>query len=516
VQHSFTARPGSKYGFVTRLSLGWMIATAILPVHTTAAGMPLFRDDRILIKPKAGIGLAAVADLHAARNIRVLHTFRGIGDLQVLSVPTGESVTNLVARYQRSGLVEFAEPDYEILAAGVPDDPYFADGKMWGLNNFGQNGGVVGADIRASSAWDVVTSASNVVIAVVDSGIRATHEDLASNMWVNPIDGGHGFNAFTATNDPSDDNGHGTQMAGILGAVGNNGKGVVGAAWQVQIMDCKCLTNTANGIAAGSDSDLIACVDYARTHGARIINASLAGTNFSAAVSNAIESLRDAGIVFVSAAGNSTPPNSGIDIDVIPSYPASYRIDNIVPVAYSTRYDELGQFSNYGANTVALAAPGEQIYSTTRISDNSYLSDFSISLGGGTGTSQASAYVSGACALMMAQYPADNYRDTIARLLEGADLLPSLAGKCRSGGRLNLYKALRTIHVSSLPSGTDNHFKMRVSGGLSRTCVVEASTNLVNWLPFFTNTTSASGTFDFTNSLPADSLPHFFRATAAP
>src|SRR5208282_4676560 len=127
----------------------------------------------------------------------------------------------------------------------------FTNGLLWGLYNYGQNSGTAGADIGATNAWNVLTSASNIVVAVLDSGIRYTHEDLASNMWVNPNDGSHGWNAVATNNLPLDDNGHGTQMAGVLGAVGNNGTGVGGVAWQAQLMACKCL----NSSGAGSDSD---------------------------------------------------------------------------------------------------------------------------------------------------------------------------------------------------------------------------------------------------------------------
>src|SRR5438552_9831672 len=231
---------------------------------------PAYRADRILIQPKAGASLAALAFFHSALKSEVLQTFEGIGGLQVLRVPEGESVQSLIARYQQSGLVEFAEPDYTGRVFATPDDPKYLDGTLWGLNNAGQKGGTADADIDAPEAWDVLTSASNIVVAVLDTGVRYTHEDLAANMWVNPNDGGHGFNALTGTNDPSDDNGHGTLMAGIIGAVGDNGIGVVGVAWRVQIMAAKCLDSVGNG----SDSDLITCIDYARTNGAIIIYAS--------------------------------------------------------------------------------------------------------------------------------------------------------------------------------------------------------------------------------------------------
>jgi subtilisin family serine protease len=491
---------------VTAMSC-WLTVSA----HAQAA-QPAYRDDRILIQPKAGVARNVLNNFHLARKSAVLRIFEGIGRLQILSVPKGETVPSLVAQYQESGLVEFAEPDYLVYAAATPNDPYYTDGTLWGLNNYGQNGGTPDADIDAPEGWDVLTAASNIVVAVIDSGIRYTHEDLTSNMWVNPDDGGHGWNALTATNDPNDDNGHGTSMAGVLGAVGNNGKGVVGVAWSVQMMACKCL----NSSGSGSDSDLITCIDYARTNGAKIINASLAGPNFSLAVSNAIFSTREAGIIFVAAAGNSMPPNSGTDVDINPTYPACYNIDNIVPAVYTTRTDALGQYSNYGATNTSLAAPGDEIYSTTYNSDSSYSSSFLVNLGYGTGTSYAAAYVSGACALLLAQYPSDTYQEIIGRLLSSTDPLPSLAGKCRTGGRLNLRNALRTIIVTTLPAESGGPFQLRVDGGLNRTCTVEASTNLMNWSSIFTNTTSTNGTFDFTDDQSTNSAQRFYRATATP
>ncbi len=335
---------------------------------------PAFRADRILIQPKAGSSLAALARFQAAHKSEVLQTLEAIGRLQVLGVPGGETVSSLIAKYEQSGLVEFAEPDYTIHVFATPDDPKFLDGTLWGLNNTGQNGGTPDADIDAPEAWDVLSSASNVVVAVLDTGVRYTHEDLAANMWVNPNDGGHGTNALAGTNDPSDDSGHGTMIAGILGAVGNYGIGVVGVAWRVQIMACKCFDN----FGVGNVSAAVACLDYARANGARIINASWGFTN-SLALSNAFYSVRNAGVIVVAAAGN-----SHADIDVSPTYPASYDFDNVVSVAYTTRNDTLGTNSNYGATNVDLAAPGEQIYSTFGATDSFYFTN--------TGSSFAAAY----------------------------------------------------------------------------------------------------------------------------
>jgi len=457
--------------------------------------------DRILIQPRPRISLAALADFHAAQKIEVLQTFEGIGRLQVLRVPEGETVPGLIAKYQRSGLVEFAEPDFTGRVFATPNDPKFTDGTLWGLNNTGQNSGTAGADIHAPEAWDVLTSASNVVVAVLDTGVRYTHEDLAANMWVNPNDGSHGTNTLAGTNDPSDENGtgHGTLVAGILGAVGNNGKGVTGVAWQVQLMACKCFDN----FGVGNVSAVVACLDYARANGASIINASWGFTN-SLALSNAFYTMRNAGIIVVAAAGNAST-----NIDVNPTFPASYDFDNVLSVAYTTRNDTLGTNSNYGATSVDLAAPGEQIYSTWEPTDSFYFSS--------TGSSFAAAYVSGALALMLTKYPTETHQQIIARVLNATDPLPSLAGKCLTGGRLNLRKALSPpISLTSIPPVSGGPFQVRVSAGPNRTCVVEFSANLAVWSPIFTNTTSVSGTFDFTDNQPTGSTPRFFRVVSAP
>jgi len=420
--------------------------------------------------------------------------------LQVVSLAAGETVPDCIAQYQDSGLVEFAEPDYERHLDLTPNDPRYADGSLWGLYNFGQSGGTPHADIDAAGGWDTATSASNIVVAVLDSGIRYTHEDLAANMWVNPRDGGHGWNALTGTNTPLDDQGHGTMMAGVLGAVGNDGKGMVGVAWRVQIMACKCFNNANPPV--GYDSDIVTCIDYARTNGAQIINASLGGNGNSQSLSNAIYAARAAGIIVVAAAGDN-PRN----IDVTPYYPACYGLDNIVSVAYTTRADALGRYSGYGATNVALAAPGAAMYSTFFVNDSSYLGSTALE-----GTSYAVAYVSGALALMLNVYPHDTYSQILARLLNSTDPVPALAGKCVTGGRLNLRHALNPpIRLLALP-GQPSGSRLRVACDTNRTCIIQASTNLAAWVSVYTNTTSSDGTFEFVDSAAANFTQRFYRA----
>ena len=478
--------------FCLLISLAAMQSTFANPINS--------RSDRILIKPKPDTDSAALGKLHAANQARVMSRFRAMGDLQILSLPQGASSELLLARYRQSGLVEFAEPDYLGHTAATPNDPAYTNGTLWALNNVGQNGGTTNADIDAPEAWDVLNSASNIVVAVLDTGVRYTHEDLSANMWVSPQDGSPGFNALTGTNDPSDDSGHGTRVAGILGAAGNNGKGVVGVAWQVQIMACKCFNN----FGVGSISDVITCMDFAQTNGAKIINASWGfGTN-SLALSNAIYSARSAGIIVVAAAGNSSN-----NLDVVPSYPTGYHLDNVVTVAYTTRNDTLAGPSNYGATNVHLAAPGDQIYSTFGATDNFYDTE--------SGSSFAAPYVTGTFALMLAKFPAENYTQLISRVLNATDPLPSLAGKCVTGGRLNLRKALSPpILLTTLPPANNGAFRLQVAAGPNRSCMVQSATLLTNWVTVFSNVTSTNGTFTFTDTQSTNIPRRYYRAISSP
>ncbi|PYM16528.1 MAG: hypothetical protein DME18_01195, partial [Verrucomicrobia bacterium] len=397
-----------------------------------------YRNDRILVRPLAGVDLSV---LHVLLGTRVLQTFPAMGNLEIVQLPAGAIVDNILALFRQSGLVQYAERDFQVQGLLAPNDFRYQDNSLWGLHNTGIYGGTPGADIHAQDAWDVQNTASNIIVAVIDTGVRYTHEDLADNMWVNPgetggngvdddgdgyVDDVHGINAINNTGDPNDDHGHGTHVSGTIGGVGNNTVGVVGVAWKVQIMACKFLD--ASGI--GFISDAIKCIDYARSQGARVVNASWGSTSFnSSALRDAIDSLRQAGIIFVAAAGNSAEDN-GVD----PIYPASYDLDNIISVAATTRTDELANFSNYGSTTVDLGAPGAAIFSCWNGADNDYKYF--------DGTSMAAPHVTGTCALLMAHYPGESYQQIINRILSNVDPLPSLAGKCVSGGRLDLQKAL--------------------------------------------------------------------------
>jgi large repetitive protein len=441
-----TLRLGRFVGLLLNVSL----LVTVSPSLFAQIGLPIeaaSRPDRILVKPKVGANLA---DLHSILGIQVLREYPEIGNLQVLQLPAESTVAAVIITYQASGLVEYAEPDLVVRALAAPNDRYFTDNSLWGLHNTGQFGGKPDGDIDAPEAWDILHDPGNVIVAVIDTGIRATHEDLAANLWINPgesgfdsvgldkrsngkdddgngyVDDVNGINAILGLGTPIDDHGHGTHVAGIIGAVGNNGVGVVGIAWRAQLMALKFL----NTFADGSISDALECIDYARRKGAKIINASWGwyGEN-SAALRDAIRTAGNAGIIFVAATGNNSNNN-----DTNPLYPASFDLDNILAVAATTRADQIADWSNFGPTRVHLGAPGEEILSCGHTNDSAYRHWI--------GTSMAAPHVVGACALLRSQHPSDSHVQIIHRLLSATDPLPSLTGKCVSGGRLNLQRAL--------------------------------------------------------------------------
>lgn len=350
--------------------------------------------------------------------------------------------------------VLFVEPDYIVRAAAtLPDDPRFENGSLWGLDNNGQNGGTSDVDLDAPDAWDRRHDAPEILVGIIDTGLRLTHEDLQNNLWVNEaeipndgidndgngvVDDVHGFNAISGTGDPSDDNGHGTHVAGTIGAEGNNGIGTTGVAWRVQLMALKFLDKGG----AGTTADAIRCIDYAREHGARILNNSWGGPGESQALIEAVSEARTAGILVVAAAGNSAVNN-----DAEPNFPATISLDNVVAVASHTRNDRLSDFSNFGEITVDVAAPGSDIVSTWNSSDDAYRSL--------SGTSMAAPHVSGALALLMAEYPEASYLELQDRLYSGVDRQEGYVARTRTGGRINLARSIALSDPAEFPRITD-------------------------------------------------------------
>ena len=406
--------------------------------HIFTVTAPLGKEaDTILVKPKKQITRADLAAHHQKIGATVKRTFSHFGNLQVVKLPPGLTVANAIKQYQDSGLVDYAEPDYQVHAVLSPNDPRYLDGSLWNLNS-----------ISAPAGWDIRTSADPIIVAVIDTGVWYSHGDLASNMWVNPcvgcpVDGVvypndvHGINAITGTGDPLDDMFHGTHCAGIIGAVGNNGIGGVGVAWNVRIMACKFLD--ANG--SGNTSDAIECINYALNKGAKVLSCSWGGSPYDPALHDAIAAARADDVILVAAAGNNAANN-----DASPFYPASYDsdLDNVVTVAATDWADQLAYFSDYGAASVALGAPGVNIFSTLPSIETAAMQNYGLTPNYGvlSGTSMACPHVAGVVAMVCAQYPAESHSQIIQRLLSNTDPVTDLSGRTLTGGRLNLFNAL--------------------------------------------------------------------------
>src|SRR5262245_59109267 len=352
----------------------------------------------------------------------------------------GVSVEAALEAYGLSPYVLGASPNQLLHVDQIPNDPQF--GSTWGLNNTGQTGGTPDADIDAPEAWDVTTGSHSTIVAVLDTGVDYNHPDLAANMWFNPgeipgngidddhngfIDDVHGYDFVNNDGDPMDDHSHGTHVAGIIGAVGNNNLGVAGVAWNVQIMAVKFLDSSGNGTTANA----IRALNYAVQMGAKISNNSYGGSSAEDADPLFLEAIQNAAAfnhVFVAGAGN-----SGTDNDAAGFYPATFSADNIISVAATDANDALASFSSFGATTVDLAAPGVDILSTVPGGGYDYKS----------GTSMATPHVTGTVALVRSLHPDWNYRQVIDQVLGAVDYLPALDGRTVTGGRLNAARALR-------------------------------------------------------------------------
>jgi len=464
-------------------------------------------ESRILAKYKDGVSSQRASVALQSLGLRVSRQYQMIDGLVLLDSTTSRLEAANVGQVDRSralleriktlresGNFAYVEPDYAHFPSIEPSDSKYVDGTLWGLRNNGQNGGLEGADInvaRAGSdgtnAWDITVGTTNTVVAVIDTGVRYTHVDLARQIWTNPgeiagngidddgngyIDDVHGINSILDSGDPFDDGDHGSHVAGTIAASANDENGHVGVAWNVRIMALKFLRGPDQG-GFGLTSDAIQCLQYAVSKGVKISNNSWGGGPFEQTMLDALQQARDKGHLFIAAAGNSTQ-----DSDLDPAFPASYDLDNVVSVAALDRKDKLASFSNYGRTAVDLGAPGVEIYSSTSGSDTEYQVF--------AGTSMASPHVTGVAALCLSAFPKASMIELRERLLSTVTPVEGLRGKVLTGGRVNALGALKAsadgvLEVSVTPApgsssqpaellaGSKTLFTARVSDLLSVT-----------------------------------------------
>ena len=404
----------------------------------------------VLVRFRSGTTRETIDRITARFNDDVEDRIESVEGLDVIEDEDGKSADVVVAQYRALAEVEYAEANSSITLdhedsgrkhVHADDEMFF---RQWGLFNAGENEGTAGADISAMRAWAVTRGSEQVVVAVLDSGVDYTHPDLVNNIWTRPeiikayhdddltsadgIDDEHGFNVVEDNGDPMDDNGHGTHCAGIIGAEGGNGIGIAGVNWNVRIMSLRFM----DGDGTGTTKDAIEAINYVIDRkragvNVRIISASWGSTARSRALEDVIRKAFDEGILVVAAAGNASTDN-----DQTPHYPSSYNLGNIVSVAATNRNDQLASFSNYGAKSVHVAAPGEEILSTWLEHGFSEKK----------GTSMATPFVAGVAALILSQNPQMSVADLRARLLKSVDPLSALKGKVSSGGRINAAKAV--------------------------------------------------------------------------
>jgi len=432
----------SRSYFAFRLVLPLLVLLFAVPVFAQQAteiynGIPAVREE-ILVRLR-GSDPATVARAQNAAPFGTIRTLSPALGLHLVRVP-GNSVAVLMRAFSNHPDVLYAEPNYIVQAVTTnPNDSFFAS--LWGMEK-----------IDAPLAWDRSTGATSVVIGVVDTGIDYTHPDLVENVWtapsafsvtigghiVNCPAGSHGFNAIESSCDPRDDHNHGTHVSGTIGATGNNSLGVVGVNWRAQVMGLKFLG--ANGM--GTTSNAINAIEFAIQTKARfagtatpvnvrVLSNSWSGSGFSQSLLAEINKANANDILVVAAAGNEAANN-----DQTPSYPANFSTiaPNVIAVAATDSGDGFPGFSNYGAATVQLGAPGVGIYST--VPGGQYLSL--------NGTSMATPHVAGAALLALSACPSLDTAALKNAILSNVDPIPSLAGRTVTGGRLNINRTLRS------------------------------------------------------------------------
>jgi subtilisin family serine protease len=470
-----------------------------------------YAEGELMVKFREGPRSRTAALAHVGLGTKVRRSFHAIG-WQRVKLPDGMSVADGLAYYQALKTVAAVEPNHlrhlaasstlessAAAATPVPSDPRF--NSQWNLRK-----------IAATNAWDITTGSTDIVVAVIGSGVDYQHEDLAANIWRNPgetgldengnnkatngiddddngyVDDVYGIDPANQDADPMDDVGHETACAGIIGAVGNNDKGLVGVNWHVQLMALKA--GTAKGLL---DSEIIECFEYVilmknRGVNVRVINNSYGGGANAQPIKDAIDAAGNLDILNIFSA-----MNAGKNNDSSPDFPSCFDSPSILSVAATDSSDLLWAYSNYGRKSVDLAAPGVSITSTTL--RNGYRSDW-------TGTSFAVPHVTGAAALLLAAKPDLSVADVKSALLGTVDLVRGLTNRVASNGRLNIARALQflvdpgapSIVTSVSPAGNRTPLKAPIELTFTRPmdrASVEAG---------FSLTPTVAGTFEWSNN----------------
>lgn len=426
----------------------------------------------LLVKFKPGTPPYVRQEIHRGVGATVLQRFAKDERLVRVRVPEGVDLDSALAYYSTLADVQYVQKNliYHIVET-IPTDPSFV--QQWGWKNTFRDTNPL-ADVGATFAWDKSRGRFSIVVADIDTGVDYTHRDLALNIWTNPgeagvkcangidddrdgfVDDCRGWNFYAYSNDPMDDNGHGTHTSGTIGALTGNGLGVAGANWDVQIMPLKFTDATGAGTTAGA----IAALDYAVAHGATISNNSWGTTGFDPALLEAIKRAEAAGHLFITAAGN-----NGTNNDTAPFYPCDFtKYDltynpnpptNIICVAATDAYDNRARFSNYGFTTVHLGAPGVGILST-------YLHQGYASL---DGTSQATPHVTGGAALLKACKPSLSSATIKDILLRTVRQNSALIGITATGGVVNYQAALDDPRVGTCDRAPTSTLPVANAGG---------------------------------------------------
>jgi subtilisin family serine protease len=439
--------------FIKSVSFFGCLAFILLAAISVSAqySRKAYADGEVLVKFKDGTISAVASRANNEMGARVVEEFSDL-KWQRVKLPADLSVEAAIARYANLPEVEYAQPNFYYHLLAVPNDPQFVNAGMYGLTK-----------ISAPAAWDLTTGSSSTVVADIDTGMRYTHQDLAANAWINTgevagnnvdddgngfIDDVRGWDFFYNDSDPIDDaGGHGTHTAGTIGATGNNSLNVVGVNWNVKIMPIKIYS--PNGTDSTS-SMLVNAYNYIRMMKLRGVNIRVTNNSYGdcgeacgydQATKDALDAMGNAGILNVFAAGND---NQNIDsfpggTNPSPGYPAKYTSPSVLAVASSTSTDARSSFSNYGVVSVDLAAPGSSILSTWS-SSNTATNTIS-------GTSMATPHVTGAAALLSSYNPNLSVASLKATLMNTVDVLPNWNGLTKTGGRLNIDRALRNQTV---------------------------------------------------------------------